>query len=272
MPVGLSKMLALDDVVSMRGMEPLLALADIVKVDFMLASPKQRHDAIKASAGCLFLAEKIENQVQFKQALDWGYHHFQGCFFQKPDVVREMELRPSAESAFRLLAAVSKPNIDFTEVEEIMKGGVGLTTRFLRYINSTFFGFRIQIESIRHAGMLLGETAMRRWVTMLSLQQLSNDKPAQLMLSAMVRARMCETLGEAFGLGRRQIDLYLLGLLSQLRARPSLGCSVFTVAEIVAAFLGRVLVRQLADSRSIRHQDRRPIAADSRSPCCRNRS
>ena len=179
--------LALDDLVSTSGMEPLLELADIVKVDFMLASPEQCHHAAKTSAGYLCLAEKVENQEEFKQALEWGYHYFQGYFFQKPDVLREMELRPSAERGFRLLQAVSRSNIDFAEVEEIMKGDVGLSTRFLKYINSSSFGFLTDIESIRHAVMLLGETAMRRWVTMLSLQQLSKGKPTQLMVSSLVR-------------------------------------------------------------------------------------
>ena len=55
---------------------------------------------------------------------------------------------------------------------------------------------------------------MRRWATMLSLQQMSTDRPSQLMVSSLVRARMCEMLAEPLGLGRRKVDLYLLGLLS----------------------------------------------------------
>ena len=81
--------LALDDLVSTSGMEPLLELADIVKVDFMLASPEQCHHAAKTSAGYLCLAEKVENQEEFKQALLTGAtDYFQGYFFQKPDVLR----------------------------------------------------------------------------------------------------------------------------------------------------------------------------------------
>jgi EAL and modified HD-GYP domain-containing signal transduction protein len=49
---------------------------------------------------------------------------------------------------------------------------------------------------------------------MLSVQQLSKDRPSQLMLSSLVRARMCEMLAGEVGMGHRQIELFMLGLLS----------------------------------------------------------
>ena len=150
--------LALDDLVSTSGLEPLLELADIVKVDFLLASPEQCREVVRvsASAGCLNLAEKVESQEEFRRALDWGYDYFQGYFFQRPDVVRQLELLPSAEAAFRLLTAVSQPSIDLADVEEVIKGDIGLSTRFLKFLNSSSFGFRHQIESIHHAATAAG--------------------------------------------------------------------------------------------------------------------
>lgn len=72
--------LALDDVVDLEPVTPLLPLAKMIKVDFGLTQPKQQDQLANAASrhGMVLLAEKIETRAQFEFARAIGYHRFQG--------------------------------------------------------------------------------------------------------------------------------------------------------------------------------------------------
>ncbi|WP_373046794.1 EAL and HDOD domain-containing protein [Vulgatibacter sp.] len=210
--------LALDDFVIYPGCEPLLELADIVKVDF-LASPREAREEVPRRfrrKGLLFLAEKVETAEDFHEALELGYDLFQGFFFRRPEILAAREI-PSAETSYlRLLQAVSQEPIDFDRVEEIVKHDVSLSVRLLRFLNSAFFGWRSQVTSIKQALGLLGELPLRKWVTMVAVTGLGTDRPEELVVTALFRARFCEELAQQAGLEGEAPDLFVAGLLSAL--------------------------------------------------------
>lgn len=82
--------IALDDFVTNDRREPLIALADILKVDFERTTVAEQAALVKryAPAGRPMLAEKVETQEQFVAAQDVGFVYFQGYFFRRPEVVR----------------------------------------------------------------------------------------------------------------------------------------------------------------------------------------
>ena len=88
--------------------------------------------------------------------------------------------------------------------------------RLLRYMNSASFGFSNDIHSVRHALSILGEREVRRWVRLVVTLAAGQNKPSDLVLSAMVRARFCELVSPKIKHG--ESDLFLLGLLSLMDA------------------------------------------------------
>ncbi len=93
----------------------------------------------------------------------------------------------------QLLTKLQNPNLEFREIEEIIRQDVSLSYKFMRLINSAFYSRLIKINSIRHGSTLLGLRRVRAWVSLLALSKI-DDKSKELINTAMVRARMCELL------------------------------------------------------------------------------
>ncbi len=213
--------LALDDFVHKPEAEPLLALADVVKVDFLatpsagrreLARLRDRHPQLH------LLAEKVETQEDFREGTELGYELFQGYFFCKAQIVTGKQLAPQKLSQLRFLQAISRAELDLDEVEGIVRQDLSLSVRLLRYLNSAALGLRSKVASIRHAMVLLGERALRQWAYVSGVAALGADKCPELVSTCLVRARFCELAARPCGLGARANDLFLVGLLYAIDA------------------------------------------------------
>jgi len=81
--------LALDDFEDSPEMEPLVELADIIKIDFRASPAEVRIEVLEryASYEIQFLAEKVETLDDYKRALDEGFSLFQGYFFSEPEII-----------------------------------------------------------------------------------------------------------------------------------------------------------------------------------------
>lgn len=210
--------IALDDFVASDQRESLVPLVDILKVDFERTSRADQAALVKryAPSGRRMLAEKVETQDQFAAAQEMGYVYFQGYFFRRPEVLRAREIPTNQMNYLRLLAAVSKDEMDLREVEQIIKTEASILYRLLRYLNSPIFGMRNEIHSIRHALAILGEREIRRWIRLVTLVSAGEQKSSDLVLSALVRARFCELV--ASKIPRTQSDLFLVGMVSMMDA------------------------------------------------------
>jgi EAL and modified HD-GYP domain-containing signal transduction protein len=102
--------------------------------------------------------------------------------------------------------------LDVPGLDKLIKGEAAICYRLLRYINSARFGFKSEIHSVRHALSILGEREVRRWVRLVAAVGAGQDKPSDLLLSALVRARFGELMAPLVQHG--ESDLFLLGLLS----------------------------------------------------------
>jgi hypothetical protein len=67
-----------------------------------------------------------------------------------------------------MLTAVSQPELDVREIENLVKSEAALCYRLLRYLNSAAFGFSTEIQSVRHALSILGEREVRRWIRLVA--------------------------------------------------------------------------------------------------------
>ena len=116
-----------------------------------------------ATPSCRFIAEKVETREDFEFAKSMGFHQFEGYFFRKPEMIRARGVQTNRTVFLRLLATVSKPELDWKEVEETIKTDPMLYLRLLRYLNSAIFGLRGEILSVSQALTFLGENEIRRW-------------------------------------------------------------------------------------------------------------
>ncbi len=213
-------LIALDDFVHDEKMEPLTGLADFIKVDFKTTPDWiRRHLAQRYSVrGIKMLAEKIETPGQFQEALGMGYSYFQGYFFSKPEIVFSRDIPAYKLNHLLLLREINRDEPDLTRIEDVLKQEASLTYKLLRYLNSASFAFVGEIKSIRHALSLLGLREIRKWASLVSLACMAEDKPNELIVTSVLRAKFCENLAVHVGLGTRSTELFLMGLLSMMDA------------------------------------------------------
>lgn len=210
--------IALDDFVPEDPRQELVEFADLIKVDLRASSPEQQVEMVKrfGSPNCLMLAEKVETRQEFTACQKGGYCYFQGYYFRRPELLQAREIPKNKVNYLRLLQAISHDEMNVREVEHIIKGEASLCYRLLRYLNSAAFGFGSEIHSIRHGLSILGDREVRRWVRLVATLGAGQNKPSDLVLSALVRARYCELVGARIPHG--DSDLFLMGLLSMMDA------------------------------------------------------
>jgi len=212
--------IALDDFVDSPDWAPLVALADIIKVDFRLTDRKEQAAIVSRYAGrkIRMLAEKVEAQEEYAAGMQMGYSLFQGYFFCRPEMMQHRDL-PSFKLAYlELLRAATAPEFDIRELASKIKHEASLTFRLLRYLNSAAFGLRSEIHSVPHALSMLGERELRKWIAVVSVGVLADGKPDELMTVPLVRGRFCELLAPLAGIAEQANDLFLMGLLSVMDA------------------------------------------------------
>ncbi|MCU0587111.1 MAG: HDOD domain-containing protein [Syntrophobacteraceae bacterium] len=212
-------LLALDDFVARRrGLRPLIRLADIIKVDFMANSDGEKASIGRAlgSRGPRLLAEKVETREEFNLALDCGYELFQGYFFSKPEMISGRDIPGYKLNHLRMLEQLSRTDLDYKELAGIIRQDLSLSYKLLNYINSAYFGLRKAVSSVAQAIMLLGENEIRKWASLVTLTGLGQDKPQELMITSLARARFCESMAASAGLKGKESELYMMGLLSLL--------------------------------------------------------
>jgi c-di-GMP-related signal transduction protein len=212
--------LALDDFTGQAGYGPLIDLADIIKVEFPALCIAERKAICKEfkKRGIRMLAEKVETREEFDQARGMGYDFYQGYFFARPATVRTQEIAGYKHHYLNILREIHKPEVDRNRVAKLIQREVSLAHRLLRYVNSVAFGRIGDVRSIAEAVALLGDDGIRNWVWLAALPKLASDKPSELVTSAMIRARFCESIAPLAGLSNRASDLFLMGLLSLLDA------------------------------------------------------
>ncbi|HVG38774.1 MAG TPA: HDOD domain-containing protein [Pyrinomonadaceae bacterium] len=212
--------LALDDFVYSEKWQALVELADIIKVDFLTTTSGEQKELVDkfTPLGVRFLAEKVETQEVFQQAVGMGYHYFQGYFFCRPVILSNKDISGSKLQYVRILQEIHRAELDFRRLEQIIKLDLSLSYKLLRYINSASLGRRNTISSIKQALDLLGEREIKRWVSLIALAGMSTDKPEELVTHAVIRAKFCELLAPSFRLESRAEDLFLMGMFSLVDA------------------------------------------------------
>jgi c-di-GMP-related signal transduction protein len=199
-------------------MARMVDLVDFVKIDFSkFATADGRSGDVRAFApGARLLAHGVETREAFRLALDAGHDYFQGNFFSQAEIISSRDIPSYKLNHLRILHELNRVELDFAALETVIRRDVSLSYKLLNCVNSVFFGVRSTVSSIHHALTLLGEREIRKWTALVILKDLGQDKPAELLVSSLVRANFSESLAALAGLRAKAPELFIMGLFSLL--------------------------------------------------------
>lgn len=212
--------LALDDYIHRPVWRYFYPLIDIIKIDFRetsLDTIRLIKEAIKDFPHIKLLAEKVETNEEFLQALELSFDYFQGYFFSRPEMMQSRALSPAQMTLAELLSETAKPEIDLNAITSVFERDVHLSYKLLRYTNSAVFKRRTEIATIKQALVVLGQTELKRFLSVLFTAQVGSSKPAELMRLAMTRARFAEDIARLTGFAEVS-KAFLTGMMSLMDA------------------------------------------------------
>ena len=161
--------LALDDFSWKPGFEPLVELADYIKVDFILTGAEERKKLLRrlSDYAVALVAEKVETQEEYQQARAEGFTLFQGYYFCRPVLMKNRKVPANRALAYRDPAHAARRRDRSAQAEQLVKRDASLTYRLLRLINSPMCAVRQEVRSVQAALMAVGEdsvsAALPRW-------------------------------------------------------------------------------------------------------------
>jgi len=194
----------------------LVALARIVRVDAAALSDGRLEALVRLLRPHApeLLAVGLEDYTAFERCKRMGFDLFGGAFFLTPRCAGR-EIPTGRLAMLQLVAALQDPNVELEELEAIIERDVGLSYRLLRAVNSGYLYLPHRISSIHEALVRLGKRAVRQWSTLIVLGD-CDDRPRELLVTALVRARLCELAAPSAGVDAE--SAFTVGLFSVVDA------------------------------------------------------
>ena len=195
----------------------LASVADIVRVDVSETAEAElgEHLELLSKLSVTLLAENIDTYEKFDLCKRFNFDYFQGFFFCTPKAEHH-DVPVNRLAAVRVLAELQDPEISINKLERTISNDLSLSYKLLRYANSAYIGLTRQVESIGHAAKMVGIERIRLWASLLAFAKME-DKPRELMITAIVRGAMCERLAASTKEARKEM-FFTVGLLSVLDA------------------------------------------------------
>ena len=212
--------LALDDHDFDPQWDVLLPYIDIIKIDTVDCDQQALTDNIGkfVDSKIKLIAEKIETLEDFEKYRDMGFDYFQGYFFAKPEIIKQKKLPTSKLSLIQLIGASAAVDFDVDKVSSIIERDVSLSYKLLRFINNPLVNKTNEISSLRHALNYMGQVEVKKFIALLALANLGDNKPVELIHLSLIRAKFCDLIGQAKSLSNNPPTGFLLGLFSLLDA------------------------------------------------------
>jgi EAL and modified HD-GYP domain-containing signal transduction protein len=116
------------------------------------------------------------------------------------------------------MSEVNKADVCFDTIETLIASDVSLSYKLLRYINSAFFAKANPIDSIKQALVYMGESEIRRFISLVAVADLAAHKPDELVRTACIRGKFCELLASVSPGPVTPHELFTLGVFSLIDA------------------------------------------------------
>jgi c-di-GMP phosphodiesterase len=211
--------IALDDFVLTPETQSLIPYADIIKLDVLHLSAQQLVEHIEhiRPFGIKLLAEKVETYEMLEFCKAAGFDLFQGYFLARPQIITGRKMTDNKQAVLQLMSALQDPDVPVEKIEKMIARDTVLSFKLLRLVNSAAFGLARKVDSLRQAIVLLGLNKIKNWVNILAMSNLG-DKPHELSVAALTRARMCELIANELNDAPRVDSFFTVGLFSTLDA------------------------------------------------------
>jgi EAL and modified HD-GYP domain-containing signal transduction protein len=209
--------LALSAELGSEAFKPLIERVSLVRVPF--ASLGRLHlDKLGAAGRTPRLwVDDVNDSQQFREARKHKATYFSGNFLFKPSNVEGKKAPRSLFVLVELMEKVRQEDVKFSAIEDILRNDAGLSVTLLRFLNSAGFGLRMQVSTIRQAVAMLGLGEFTRWLTLIGLGE-SSTKPHEVLVTALIRAKMCELIAHKTSPDKSGSIAFMVGLLSLLDA------------------------------------------------------
>lgn len=189
---------------------------DIIKID-ILDVPHAEIVNFSQKArelNVLLLAEKVEHAKQFEQFKALGFSLFQGYFFAKPQIIKQKRIATSKQGLLQLFSHSSNSSLDFDTISHIFSADPGLTYKLLRFINSSAWNRQKDITSLKHALIYIGELELKKFIALVTLADLNQDKPSEIIKLSLIRAKFCENISRLRRDPENPPKAFLTGMIS----------------------------------------------------------
>lgn len=208
--------IALDDFVYQTESDPLIKIANIIKLDVLHQTKQAMSNQLKQLKGFkgLLLAEKIENKKKFHHCVGLGFDYFQGFFLNKPDSLKGQVISENTALILGVINELNHEDIDVRTLEKSILKIPKLSYRILRVANSAYYYTGTNISSLTDAIFRLGLTKVTNWANLILLAS-NPETSLDLIERTLIRARMCESIAKATK-NINPDEAYTVGMFSTL--------------------------------------------------------
>ncbi|GAB3261885.1 EAL and HDOD domain-containing protein [Chitinimonas naiadis] len=214
--------LGFDDFPLDAALIPLFPLADYHKLSVTDKDVTELSRVISATANAAPDAELLVGDIHFFEELQvcrqLQVHYLQGSYLRH----KELSSADAVDASYlrllevlNLVRAEAEPQV----IANAIKYDPMLSFKLLRYVNSPGAGLLTKVDALDRALIVLGHKQLYRWLTLLLFSHERQEADQNILLeTALLRARMMETLGaKQFDRNGRD-QLFTTGMFSMLDA------------------------------------------------------
>jgi EAL and modified HD-GYP domain-containing signal transduction protein len=208
--------LSLDDFVYNKQWNRFFSLMKLIKFDIS-RTPLDKIGNLITTLNKLqnfkLLAGHVETRQDYEKAKAMGFHLFQGYFFCRPSTTYISNAVLGKGSLVALCKTLCEPTLNTAKIINYFKSDAELTHKLFYYINSSALSLKEPVFSIKQAIFYLGESRLKKILTMMIASHLAKNKSREIFVMAIIRASACELLSEKIA-PRIKDKAFLVGLLS----------------------------------------------------------
>jgi c-di-GMP-related signal transduction protein len=198
-----------------RNLSPLASYAEVKFTGADVAAQARGYAAARQSALRL-VGRPVATWQDFDACAALGLDSMVGKLHLTPRPGNPVKGMNPAQAIILQLMQMVQNNEDVPKIEAVLKRDPALIYKLLRFINSAGFGAGREVQSLRQAITMLGYAPLYRWLVLLLATASSSGYSPVLMETAVVRARLCELLGQKH-LPRAEGEyLFVAGMFSLL--------------------------------------------------------
>lgn len=217
---ALGYQIALDNFTPQSAIEPLLGLAQYIRIDVTrfnaIELARMVDKLLEKAPQAHLIARHVNTEMEYEACHRLFFHYFQGYYFTKLQPAAPSRVDSDRVRVMELLNMV-KSRAEIADIEAVFKHDAMLSYKLLLYMNAPVNGLAQKINSIAHAIIILGYEQLYRWLTLLLFTSGSVDPRSKALLkTALVRARLAELLGQERFSAKEKDSLFIVGVFSLL--------------------------------------------------------